>query len=203
MIAFLHTSEIHITKFENLVRIFNKDVEIKHFVNTDILSYALENGKTDDKTFEIEVALIKEFNPELIICTCSTYGASCDKNNYIERIDKPIAEYLIANYTNIGLAFTATSTQVVSRDLLLSIAKEYNKSVKIIDCDCSEAWKYYETNDFATYEKTIAENLKKFEDRVEVLYLAQASMEGAMKYLLDFTKEIHSSPAFGIEKYLK
>lgn len=203
MIAFLHTSEIHIAKFENLVRRFNKEVEIKHFVNADILSYALENGETDTISFENEVAKIKELSPALIICTCSTYGASCDKNDSIERIDQPIAEYLVASYNKIGLAFTATSTQVVSRDLLLRIAKKQNKSVEIIDCDCSASWKHYEANDFDNYEKTIAEKIKEFENSVEVVFLAQASMEGAMKHLVPFSKEIHSSPAFGIEKYIK
>lgn len=74
MIAFLHTSSIHIEKFDNLVRSVNKEIEVKHFVNADLLSSALENGITDSETFSREIAEIKLLQPELIICTCSTYG---------------------------------------------------------------------------------------------------------------------------------
>tara|TARA_B100000809_G_scaffold193526_1_gene192486 strand:- start:25972 stop:26586 length:615 start_codon:yes stop_codon:yes gene_type:complete len=203
MIAFLHTSSIHIDNFENLVRKFNKNIDIKHFVNADILCYALDKGFTDDNSFENEVAKIKEFNPDLIICTCSTYGAACDKNNSIERIDYPIAEFLVTNFTKIGLVYTATSTKKVSKDLLLRIAKEQNKTIQIVDCDCSCAWTYYESIEFDKYEKSIGEKIKEFEDKVEVVFLAQASMEGAKKYLTNFSKGIYSSPEFGIQEYLK
>lgn len=203
MIAFLHTSKIHIAKFENLVRKFNKNIEIKHFVNEDILSYALEKGVADDQNFKAEVDNIKKLNPALIVCTCSTYGSACDANEFIERIDFPIAAYLVSNFTKIGLAYTATSTKKVSKDLLVQLAKEKNKTIEIVDCDCSSAWEYYESNDFEKYEKTIAEKIKEFENSVDVIFLAQASMEGAQEYLKDFSKKIYSSPEFGVKEYLK
>jgi len=139
MIAFLHTSSIHIEKFENFVRKLNKDVEIKHFINEDLLSAALDNGVADTQSFSEEVSRMKALQPELIICTCSTYGEECDKNDAIERIDQPIAAYLVANFKKIGLAFTANSTKEVSKNLLLRLAKEKNKEVDIIDCDCSSS----------------------------------------------------------------
>jgi hypothetical protein len=203
MIAFLHTSGVHIPKFENLVREFNKNIEIKHFVNENLLSSALENGITDDKNFNNEVEKIKLFSPELIICTCSTYGASCDKNNDIERIDAPIAEFLTSKFKKIGLAFTASSTKEVSRALLLRIAAKKNKSIEIIDCDCTSSWKFYESNSFDSYEKSISDRITEIEDKVDVVFLAQASMEGAKKHLWNFSKAIHSSPEFGVKSYLK
>ena len=202
MIAFLHTSSIHIDKFKNFVRKRNKNIEIKHFVNEDLLSSALAKGVTDQKSFSEEVAKIKALQPELIICTCSTYGEECDNNDAIERIDQPIAAYLIANFKKIGLAFTAKSTKEVSKNLLLRLAKETKKEVDIVDCDCSLAWKYYETNDFVNYSKTIAETILKNENEIEVVFLAQASMEGATAYLTDFSKGIYSSPEFGVVEYL-
>lgn len=203
MIAFLHTSSIHIDKFEKLVRKFNTNIEIKHFVNEDLLSSALSKGKTDTKSFENEIAKMKALEPSLLICTCSTYGDECDNNDFIERIDEPVATYLVKNFNKIGLAFTASSTKKVSKDLLLRVAKEVGKSVNIIDCDCSSAWKYYEANEFENYEKTIAETLATKEQEVEVVFLAQASMEGCKTYLNNFTKEIYSSPEYGVKEYLR
>lgn len=200
MIAFLHTSEIHINKFETLVRKFNSNIDIKHFVNENILDYALEKGMTDSKSFENEVLKIKALNPELIICTCSTYGEECDKSDDIERIDQPIANYLVKNYKNIGLAYTANSTKIVSKNLLLHVAGE--KEINIIECDCSSSWKYYEANDFNMYARSIAATIKKMEHEVDVIFLAQASMEGCKEFLMDFSKDIHSSPEFGVKEYL-
>lgn len=202
MIAFLHTSSIHIDKFEKLVRLYDKEIQIQHFVNEDLLSSALKKGKTDTTTFGKEVAKMKEKQPSLLICTCSTYGEECDNNDLIERIDEPIAAFLVSNFTKIGLAFTANSTKKVSENLLKRIASTNDKTIEIIECDCSSAWKYYEFNDFVNYEKSIAENLKKMENEVEVVFLAQASMEGCRLYLNHFSKEIYSSPEYGVKHFI-
>ena len=69
MIAFLHTSPIHIETFEKLVRKFDENMEINHFVNEKLLETALINGKTDVVSFKKEIELIKKENPSLLICT--------------------------------------------------------------------------------------------------------------------------------------
>lgn len=202
MIAFLHTSRIHIERFENLVRKFDKEVGIKHFVNEGLLDYAMSAGKTDTQGFRQEVQSIKNEQPGLIICTCSTYGAECDQSADIERIDQPIVEHLVANYSKIGLAYTAVSTKIVSQNLIERIAKRQNKQVEIVDCDCSSAWMHYENQEFDQYHKTVAEQLRTYESAAEAIFLAQASMEGTKQHLTDFTKGIYTSPEFGIKRYL-
>lgn len=202
MISFLHTSEVHIKRFESLVRKFNKDITIKHYVNSDILKYALQNEKLDSEGFNQEITNIKKENPELIICTCSSYGAACNDTNNVKRIDFPIADYLVTNYTKIGLIFTAKSTEKVSSDLLKDIANHQQKKIEIINCNCSDAWIHFENNNMETYELTIANKVKEIATKVDVIFLAQASMEGAKKHLQNIDKEVFSSPEFGIENYL-
>ncbi|MDG1803649.1 hypothetical protein [Flavicella sp.] len=203
MIAFLHTSDIHIPKFEKLVRKYNNDVEIKHFVNSDLLTSALQTGKTDTDSFMLEVKKIKKLKPNLIICTCSTYGAACDTNESIHRIDLPIAAYLVGEYDTIGLAFTATSTQLVSEKLLLKQADNIGEKIAITPIDCSSAWQYYESDDFENYARSIAATIVKYQDKVDVVFLAQASMGGAIDYLKDFSKKVFTSPEHGVQEYLK
>nr|WP_320000578.1 hypothetical protein [uncultured Draconibacterium sp.] len=41
------------------------------------------------------------------------------------------------------------------------------------------------------------------ESKVDVIFLAQASMEGAKKYLKQIKKEVLSSPEFGISELIK
>ena len=202
MIAFLHTSEIHIDRFEKLVRKYDRTIPVKHFVNEKLLETALSKGKTDVKSFRNEIELIKKEKPSLIICTCSTYGEECDNDSIIYRIDKPIVEYIVQNFKRIGLVYTAESTKKVSKNLLLKVSSELNKQIEISNCDCSQYWPYFERKDIEGYEKGIAKKIELLESKVDVIFLAQASMVGAKKYLKQIKKEVLSSPDFGINKLL-
>ncbi|MFD1315340.1 hypothetical protein [Namhaeicola litoreus] len=202
MIAFLHTSDIHIPKFDDLVKKFNSKIEVQHFVNAEILASALVNGKTDHETFCAEVEKIKASKPKLIICTCSTYGGECDDMEGIERIDLPIAKYLVKNYRRIALAYTALSTKKTSEDLLLKSAEQLHKTIEIVPCDCSDAWPFYESNDFENYGLVIAEKIRTIAPKVDVVFLAQASMEVAKQHLKGLSQNVYSSPEFGIKTFL-
>lgn len=202
MIAFLHTSSVHINRFDNLVRTFDQNIKIKHIVNSDLLDYVFEHKKLDIKNFQQEINGIKKDNPNLIICTCSSYGAACNDNNQVKRIDFPIADYLVKNYTKIGLAFTAKSTEEVSKNLLQDVAINQSKEIEIIPFDCTKYWKYFQKNDIPTYEKKIAKKIKKLAPNVDVVFLAQASMEGTKTHLHKLEQEVFTSPEFGIKTYL-
>ncbi|WP_152287381.1 hypothetical protein [Flavicella marina] len=203
MIAFLHTSKIHIPKFENLVREFNSDIEIQHFVNESLLAEAIEMGEVNQIKFVDQINKIEKTDPMLVICTCSTLGTACDATQNVHRIDRPIANYLSENYKKIGLAFTANSTKLASTVLLSEAAKSQGKSIEIIPIDCSSAWTYYLQNDFERYESEIAKCLLEKQDAVDVVFLAQASMEGAIEKAKGYSKEIYTSPAYGVKTILK
>jgi len=200
-IAFLHTSNVHVQRFENLVKKFDKNIQTRHYVNENLLSYALKNNQLDSKGFNDELQNIKKTNPNLIICTCSTYGEECDGND-IKRIDFPIANYLVSKHKKIALVYTASSTERVSSNLIQRIANNKNKEVEILTCNCSESWIHFENNDFEKYEKTIASKIKKIATKADVVFLAQASMEGVKKHLPNLGIEVFSSPEFGIKNYL-
>ncbi len=202
MIAFLHTSKIHINRFENLVRKFDKKINVKHYVNNDLLVYALKNNSLHKDGFEKELLTIKSDAPQLIICTCSTYGEECDKRNDVERIDLPIANFLVKNYKKIGIAFTVNTTKKISEEMLINEAKLINKTIEIVSIDCSSSWKYFENDEFDNYELTIANKINTLASQVDVIFLAQASMEDAKKHLINLNKEVFSSPEFGVKSYL-
>lgn len=203
MIAFLHTSSIHVKRFEELTKRVDPKMVTRHFVHEDLLATALLTGKTDSRGFIEEVRKIKNESPDLIICTCSTYGNECESIAAVERIDKPIAEYLVSNYTKIGLAYTAISTKVISENLILDVAKSIGKVVEVIDCDCTGSWKYFEKGDIDNYEKEIAKTIKFNTSNADVIFLAQASMENAKRYLQPFEKEVVSSAEFGVKAILQ
>lgn len=208
MIVFFHTLKNNIEKFEHLANQLAPKAEIKHFVNERVLQMALNNGKVTSDIFEIfrnEILTISRLKPERIICTCSTFGEACSQLNEqgiaIEKIDFPIAKYLVENYKHIGLAYTAESTKKVSRKLLEKIAEELNREVVIFDMDCTSSWDYFPSGEIERYHRSIAKTLEKNNANVEAIFLAQASMEGAIDFLkLDV--EVVSSPKYGVKYFL-
>lgn len=203
MIAFLHTNEVHVSRFEELVKKVDSQIETKHFVNKDLLDTALNTGKTDTPTFIAEIDKIKRESPDMIICTCSTYGGECDNIPGLERIDRPIATEIVTKFHTIGLAYTAESTKQTSLDLLTKISKANSKSSVINEIDCTDLWEYFETSNFEKYEEEIAKRISRDGKDSDVIFLAQASMEKAKNHLKEFKKPIVSSSEFGIMKLLE
>ena len=203
MIAFLHTSKIHIDRFEKLVNSIDKSIPTKHFVNEEILELAITNGKTDSDTFKKQIDFIKEDNPKLIICTCSTFGEESDTLDNVFRIDRPIVQYIVNKFHKIGLVYTAISTKEISTNLLVETSRQLNKQIEIINCDCSGHWVHFVNGNQLEYETQIANSIKSLEEQVDVVFLAQASMVGAKNMLLNFKKEIVSSPEYGVKQILQ
>ncbi|CAL2084128.1 Glutamate racemase [Tenacibaculum sp. 190524A02b] len=202
-IAFLHTSEVHIDRFESLVRKYDADISIQHYVNEDLLTYAVKKASLDLIGFEKEIKQIQNNQPQIIICTCSTYGEACQQYNNVYRIDAPVVEFLVTNYNDIAIAYTVTSTQKVSQQLVTQEISKQNKNTIIINCDATEAWPHFLENNIEKYEQTIAKYVKEIAPKVEAVFLAQASMDGAKKHLKNLGIDILSSPEFGVKSYLQ
>ncbi|MEM6380016.1 MAG: hypothetical protein AAF705_17605, partial [Bacteroidota bacterium] len=193
----------HIDKFENLVRQHNAEIPVQHFVNKALLDIALANGQTDAQLFLNQLEKIKAHQPDLMVCTCSTLGAECDKDPNMHRIDQPIAAYIVQHYDRIGLAYTAHSTQTISENLLLQTSKDIGRPIEIVPIDCSAYWLFFEQENMQAYEEGIANTILEQSSEVDVVFLAQASMAGAQSYLQGLDKEVLTSPEYGIKTLLE
>jgi len=78
-IALLHTSESHIKRFNKIIQKIDDSVKLKHYVKEDLLTIAQQTGKIDRAAFLEELTQIKKEGSDIIICTCSTYGAICEE----------------------------------------------------------------------------------------------------------------------------
>lgn len=201
-ITFLHTSNSHINRFEKIVKEIDENIETEHFVNEEILEAALKTGNIDANGFIKEIGRIKTGTYGKIICTCSTYGELCDDKD-VFRIDKPIAENIVSKYSKIGIAFTAISTKEKSKSLLKKIAKKQGEQIEIIEINCEDCWRWFQEGEIKKYSSEIANRIKQKRNDFEVVFLAQASMEGAKEYLVNENYKTVSSPKFGIEKYVE
>jgi len=202
-LTFLHTSKSHIKRFEAIIQKLDGTIQIQHYVNEKLLEHAIKLGQVDKIGFQNEINRIRKDGMESIICTCSTYGELCNPDKNIFRIDQPAGEYLVSNFSKIGIAFTVDSTKNTSKSLLEKLAKEIKKPIQIIEIDCQHAWEWFEKGVMNNYEFEIASQIKNVAKNVEAIFLAQASMEGAKKYLVEETFEVVSSPEFGVSKILE
>ena len=201
-ITFLHTSYGHVDRFESIVKSIDNSAQTEHHVIEELLSYAKNNGDVDTKGFNEQLIKIRNENEGRIICTCSTYGALCNEDEEVYRIDKPIVKYVVENYSKIGIAYTIESTKKVSKALLEEVASKTHRSIEMIEINCLSSWDWFEKGDLSKYERSIATQFKKLADNCEVIFLAQASMEGAKKYLSKEKYEVVSSPQYGVETFL-
>jgi len=202
-IAFLHTSSTHVERFTNLVRKYDSKIDIEHLVAEELLETALSTGKIDKSGFAKSVELIRKNQPDLIICTCSSYGDFCEEFENVMRIDMPISDYIVEHFSVIILAYTVVSTRNVSRHLLENVAKNKGKKIKIIDCDCTASWKHFLSNNIENYSKEIFEKVNEIYTKGNAVFLAQASMEGAIKYFEESDTKVFSSGEFGVQKDLE
>ncbi|BDD12557.1 hypothetical protein FUAX_49890 (plasmid) [Fulvitalea axinellae] len=198
-IAFIHTSTVHIKRFTELLNALSERVKSEHFVNKEMLDIALQTGIPPVDMFLAEIDKIKKNNFDSIICTCSTFGTLCEKFG-IQRIDAPVAEYMVKKYTNIAVVYTANSTFRPSALLLDTLAKKHGKTINIIPVNCSQFWSFFESGDMKGYYSNIVKKIKEIDVKPEAIFLAQASMEGVKGYLGDTKAEVLTSPEIGIRK---
>lgn len=202
-VTFIHTGEVHKANFEALVRKFDPNIGIHHVVNEQMLAEALVTGVPSQEAFEGEIRRAQLSNPDLIICTCSTFGELADQSGVVKRIDRPVVEYMVSGYSQIGLAFSAKSTWVSSSRLIESQAARLNKTVELVPIDCSRYWPDFLEGDSNAYYRGIADQVIKNLGAFEVVFLAQASMSGAQPFLAKKGIEVLTSPPMGVEELLK
>ena len=118
---------------------------------------------------------------KIVIVTCSSIGevaemVKSDDNTHVMRIDRPMADFAVANGDNILIVSTVESTMKPTLALLESSAERLNKTVHF-DLHCiADAWSYFTSSDHNAYLNTISTDLQSHENKYDLIVLAQASM---------------------------
>ena len=204
-LAFLHTSPVHIDTFNRLIQEASLELSIRHIVEEQFLTEARDKGITqnlDERIRDCILSAIKK-GATVILCTCSTIGASAEKVNnltdgVIVRIDRPMAEKAVEIGSRIIVAAALESTIAPTRDLILETAKARQKRVELIEVFCDNAWSRFEEGDYKGYFSEIARNIKDRASEGDVIVLAQASMAGAANLCPEISVPILSSPEIGL-----
>jgi len=204
-LAFLHTSPVHIDTFNRLIEEASLELPVRHIIEEQFLTEARNKGITQNLDECIRDCILSaiEEGATVILCTCSTIGASAEKVNHltdgvIVRIDRPMAEKAVEIGSRIIVAAALESTIAPTRDLILETAKMRQKRVELIEAFCDNAWSRFEAGDHKGYFIEIARNIKNKASEGDVIVLAQASMAGAANLCPEISVPILISTEIGL-----
>ncbi len=203
-LALLHTTPVLIDAFDRLIEEADLEFPVKHIVEEEFLTEAREKGISQDLDGRIKgrIRSVVEDGAAVVLCTCSTIGASAERANdttdgVVIRVDRPMAERAVEIGSRIVIAAALESTLAPTRNLILEVASTRKKRIDLIEVLCDNAWSRLEDGDNEGYFDEIARTLNERASEGEVIVLAQASMAGAADLCPEISIPILSSPEIG------
>ncbi|MCS7120132.1 MAG: aspartate/glutamate racemase family protein [Nitrososphaerota archaeon] len=141
---------------------------------------------------------------DIILNTCSSVGEVVDIarpiiEKPIVRIDEPMAEEAVKNFSVIGVLATVRSTLTPTINLLKKKALEENKDISIIQGLAEGAYQALMNGLPEMHDKLIMETASRISEKAEVIVLAQGSMTRIERVLAENTgKPVLSSPRLAV-----
>ena len=205
-LALLHTTPVLIDTFDRLIEESDPEFPVKHIVEEEFLTEAREKGISQDLDGRIKgrIRSAVEEGAAVVLCTCSTIGASAESANdaadgVVIRVDRPMAEKAVEIGSRIIVAAALESTLAPTRNLILDVASTRKKRIDLIEVLCDNAWSRLEDGDNEGYLSEIARTLNERASEGDVIVLAQASMAGAANLCPEISIPILSSPEIGFQ----
>lgn len=204
-IAFLHTGDVHVPTFQNLVDKMNPSLRVHHEVDAALLNDAIAHGMSESLENRIRDAMSKagSSGAPMVVCTCSTIGgvaelAELDNAAISMRIDRPMADTAVNRYKNILIVAAVESTLEPTLQLLKQSASNANVSPQITLKWVEDAWQHFESGNSDEYYNTIAAFIKNNVAGFDCVVLAQASMAPVAGLLQDSDIPVLASPEAGV-----
>jgi len=206
-IGFLHTSPVHVARFDGLVHAGRADVGTVHLVDESLLKGAQERGPGAVRdAVASRLARLREDGADLLVCTCSTIGPLAEEAGpdgvTTFRVDRPMARAAVATGGRVGVVAAAGSTLGPTRALLEEEARAAGTEPAIELVLADGAWALFEAGQHAAYVERVAEAARELAGRVDVVALAQASAAPAARLLEDLGVPVLSSPASAVRHAL-
>lgn len=206
MLAFLHTSRVHVEPFGLLVQQLDDSIPVRHEVRADLLAAALEAGSPSELVRSAVSGVLQELahdGAKVIVCTCSTIGglaeAAVVPNCHVMRIDRPLAEHAISSGRRILLVAALPTALQQTRTLLRQVAADAQRSPEVAEVLCRQAWNLFEIGDLSSYIAEVAKTISSTAVSGDLVLLAQASMAPVVPLVTRSDVSVLSSPRMGVE----
>lgn len=211
MLGFFHTGAVHVATFERLAQAAEPGITVRHVVREDLLASAIAAGKVTNEiasSVQREVGGLLEQGARVVVCTCSTLGDAAEATltataATILRVDRPLAEQLVATGQPILVVAALPSAMATAVDLLGGVARARHNELRLRELPCSAAWPLFLAGDLDGYAQRVAALVDEQAQPGEQVMLAQASMAPALPLIRRHDIQAFTSPALGVQAALR
>ncbi|MEV5433483.1 aspartate/glutamate racemase family protein [Streptomyces sp. NPDC052701] len=201
-LALLHTSPLHVPVFDALRDEAHPGLELRHFVDEELLGRARAEGPAavaDDVRAVLRRAVAD--GARAVLCTCSTLGgvaeaAAAGAGVPVLRVDRPMAAAAVAAGPRVVVLATSGSTLGPTVALIEEEARRAGAPVEVRTRLVAGAWARFEAGDTQEYVRMVAAAADTVTG-ADAIVLAQASMTPA-RHLTTATAPVLSSPRPGL-----
>ncbi|MEV0170505.1 aspartate/glutamate racemase family protein [Streptomyces sp. NPDC050803] len=201
-LALLHTSPVHVPVFDALRDEDHPGLELRHFVDEELLDRAREAGPdavADDVASALRHAVAE--GARAVLCTCSTIGgvaetAAAEAGVPVLRVDRPMAAAAVAAGPRIVVLAALASTLGPAAELIEDEARRSDRRVTVATRLVEGAWARFEAGDTDEYVRLVAAAADEI-THADAIVLAQASMAPAAA-LTSTAVPVLSSPRLGL-----
>ncbi|GAA4084863.1 aspartate/glutamate racemase family protein [Streptomyces shaanxiensis] len=186
MLALLHTSPLHIPVFDALRQEHHQDLELRHFVDEELLSRARREG-TEAVAGDVRKALHQAVadGARAVLCTCSTIGgvaeeAAAEAGVPVLRVDRPMAAAAVAEGARVVVLATVESTLGPTASLIEDEARRAGRPVEVRTRLVEGAWELFDAGDVDGCARLVAAVADEVTD-ADAIVLAQVSIAGAQR----------------------
>ena len=205
-LTLIHTSGVMIPLFSELCRDLLPDIETVHMIDESVLKAILKDGcltKSTARRVVNHILSADQAGTDAILVTCSSIGKATELGRELAespviRVDEPMVKKAVEIGKRIGVVATLPSTLNPTVDL---IQRQTADSLAVTAKLCEGAFEAVLSGDTATHDKIVSGGILELADQVDVIVLAQASMERAVRSLPadKVTVPVLSSPRPAIE----
>ncbi|RPF38186.1 aspartate/glutamate racemase family protein [Streptomyces sp. TLI_185] len=200
MLALLHTSPAHIPVFEALRDEHHQGLELRHFVDEELLARARREGP-EAVADEVRAALDKAVGDgaQAVLCTCSTIGAVAEAATSgvpVLRSDRPMAAAAVAAGSRIVVLASVESTFGPTVALIEEEARRAGRPVEVRTRLVEGAWDRFAAGDGEGCVRLVAAAADAVTG-ADAIVLAQGSMAPAQQ-LTTTAVPVLSSPRPGL-----
>ena len=215
MIAFLHTSPVHVDTFALLMQVYAPDCGVRHLVDESLLRDAQVHGVEDDVLIARVTHRMNEAwasDAKVVVCTCSTIGGIAERvdgrGRFLPmRIDCAMADEAVDCGSQILIVAALESTVRPTQQLVENSAAVRGRSVSIRTMVVQSAWPHFQSGDLLAYtfaiEQAIEQAIRDQAGDADVVVLAQASMASVAKRFDGVGIRVLSSPELGVRKAIE
>jgi len=202
VLALLHTSPAHIPVFEALRDEDHQGLELRHFVDEELLARARRESP-EAVADEVRAALDRAVGEgaRAVLCTCSTIGAVAEAAAEgagvpVLRSDRPMAAAAVAAGPQIVVLASVESTFGPTVSLIEEEARRAGSPVDVRTRLVEGAWEAFAANDAERCARLVAAAADAVSE-ADVIVLAQGSMAPA-QHLTTTAVPVLSSPRPGL-----